>query len=147
MRRNTMKACLMASTLIGGLAYAAPAMAQDGASDDTIVVTGSRIARQDFVANSPVTTVDSAQFEMTGTVNTESLLNTLPQTIPGLDRTSNNPGNGTATVNLRGLGSGRTLVLIDGTRAMPGGVGGTVDINTIPASLIERVEEIGRAHV
>lgn len=142
MRRNTMKACLMASTLIGGLAYAAPAMAQDGASDDTIVITGSRIARQDFVANSPVATVDSAQFEMTGTVNTESLLNTLPQTIPGLDRTSNNPGNGTATVNLRGLGSGRTLVLIDGTRAMPGGVGGTVDINTIPASLIERVEVV-----
>jgi iron complex outermembrane receptor protein len=132
----------MASTLIGGLSVAAPAMAQDEANDDTIVVTGSRIARQDFVANSPVATVDAAQFEMTGTVNTESLLNTLPQTVPGLDRTSNNPGNGTATVNLRGLGSGRTLVLVDGTRAMPGGTGGTVDINTIPASLIERVEVV-----
>ena len=141
MKRTTLKACLMASTLISGLAVAAPVMAQDSDSD-TITVTGSRIARQDFVANSPVATVDSAQFEMSGTINTESLLNTLPQTVPGLDRTSNNPGNGTATVDLRGLGSGRTLVLINGSRAMPGGTGGVVDINTIPASLIERVEVV-----
>lgn len=132
----------MASTLIGGLSMAAPAMAQDEAAGDTIVVTGSRIERQDFVASSPVATVDSAQFEMTGTINTESLLNTLPQTIPGLDRTSNNPGNGTATVNLRGLGSSRTLVLINGSRGMPSGVGSTVDINTIPSALIERVEVV-----
>lgn len=142
MKPTTLKACLMASTLIGGLSFAAPAMAQDSDDGETITVTGSRIARQDFVANSPVATVDSAQFEMTGTINTESLLNTLPQTVPGLDRTSNNPGNGTATVDLRGLGSGRTLVLVNGTRAMPGGTGGTVDINSIPSALIERVEVV-----
>jgi outer membrane receptor protein involved in Fe transport len=77
---------------------------------------------------------------MTGTVNTESLLNTLPQAVPGLDRTSNNPGGGFATVNLRGLGSNRTLVLINGVRVVPTTSGGTVDINNIPNALIENIE-------
>jgi len=138
---------LLATTMLSGLAFAAaPAVsfAQDdeGATQDTITVTGSRIARQDFVSNSPIATVSSEQFELTGTVNTESLLNTLPQTIPGLDRTSNNPGNGTATVDLRGLGSNRTLVLVNGKRMVPTTQGGSVDINNIPTALIERVEVV-----
>ena len=120
-------------------ATAAPSFAQDS-DDDTIVVTGSRIVKQDFASNSPIATVDAIQFERTGVVNTENLLNTLPQTVPGLDRTSNNPGNGTATVDLRGLGSNRTLVLVNGRRAMVNGAGGVVDINTIPPALIENVE-------
>ena len=109
--------------------------------NDEIVVTGSRIQRSlDFVANSPVATVDAVQFDRLGTVNTEQLLNVIPQTVPGLTRTSNNPGNGTATVDLRGLGSNRTLVLVNGRRAQPTGSGGVVDINTIPPALVERVE-------
>jgi outer membrane receptor protein involved in Fe transport len=67
-------------------------------------------------------------------------LNTLPQMVPGLDRTSNNPGNGTATVNLRGLGTARTLVLINGKRVVPTTSTGTVDINTIPTALIQNIE-------
>ncbi|MEL6285577.1 MAG: TonB-dependent receptor plug domain-containing protein, partial [Pseudomonadota bacterium] len=122
-------------------------VAQDAAEDEdavqqTITVTGSRIQRLDFVSNSPISTVDSEQFELTGTVNTESLLNTLPQTIPGFDRTSNNPGNGTATVDLRGLGANRTLVLVNGRRFVPSGGDGVVDLNNIPPALIERVEVV-----
>ena len=105
----------MASTLIGGLAVAAPAMAQD-ADDDVVVITGSRIQRTDTVAPSPITSVDEELFELNNVVNTEDLLNTLPQLIPAFDATSNNPGNGTATVSLRGLGTTRTLVLVDGQR-------------------------------
>lgn len=120
-------------------AFAAPAHAQDN-DDDEIVVTGSRIVKKDFISNSPVATVNAVQFERTGAINTENLLNTLPQTVPGLDRTSNNPGNGTATVDLRGLGSNRTLVLVNGRRAMVNGAGGVVDINTIAPSMIENVE-------
>ena len=85
-------------------------------------------------------TLGADQIELTATVNTEQLLNTMPQMVPGFDRTSNNPGNGTATVDLRGLGSNRTLVLINGTRAVPTTQGGSVDINNIPTALIERVE-------
>lgn len=121
-------------------AIAVPAQAQS-AADDEIVVTGSRIQRSiDFVGNSPVATVDAIQFERTGSVNTEDLLNSLPQTVPGLDSTSNNPGNGTATVDLRGLGANRTLVLVNGRRTQPTGSAGIVDINTISPALIKNVE-------
>jgi iron complex outermembrane recepter protein len=143
------KSRLLASSVIAGATFAMAgyAVAQEAADDEearqsTITVTGSRIARQDFVSNSPVATVGSEQFDLTGTVNTEGLLNTLPQTVPGLDRTSNNPGGGIATVDLRGLGSNRTLVLIDGKRVVPSTGGGTVDINNIPTALIERVEVV-----
>jgi outer membrane receptor protein involved in Fe transport len=121
----------------------AMAFAEENAAEESIeriAVTGSRIRKADFISNAPVATLEQEEFTLTATVNTESLLNTLPQVVPGLDRTSNNPGNGTATVDLRGLGSNRTLVLIDGTRAVPTTAGGSVDINTIPTSLIKTVE-------
>ncbi|MFP6809230.1 MAG: TonB-dependent receptor [Pseudomonadales bacterium] len=125
-----------ASGAFMNVAYAA----DDESMMEEVVVTGSRIKRQDFDSNAPVATIGSDQFDLTGTINTESLLNTMPQIVPGLDRTSNNPGNGTATVDLRGLGSNRTLVLINGTRANPTSQGGSVDINNIPTALIDRVE-------
>jgi iron complex outermembrane receptor protein len=137
--------------LAGALSFAAaasisaPVFAQEDAQVDEksvekVQVVGSRIRKVDFVSNAPVATVGIEQFELTNSVNTEALLNTLPQTIPGLDRSSNNPGGGIATVDLRGLGTNRTLVLVDGIRAVPSTSGGTVDINTIPAALIENVE-------
>ena len=142
MRMSTKtKLLLSAVTAASIAATAAPAYAQDS-DDDVIVVTGSRIAKQDFVSTSPVVTVGAAQFDITGTVNTESLINTLPQVVPGLDRTSNNPGGGIATIDLRGLGTNRTLVLVDGNRIVPTTGGGTVDINNIPTALIENVEVV-----
>ena len=140
--RNAVKLALAVPAGLAGFALAPSALAQDdGAGElEEITVTGSRIKKKDFTSNAPVATVGFEQIEMTGTVNTESLLNTLPQTVPGLDRTSNNPGNGTATVNLRGLGSNRTLVLINGTRVTPTTSGGTVDINSIPNALIQNIE-------
>lgn len=150
-----LKSRLLASSVFASVAFAfggvamaqditvdAPAAEEEEARQATVSVTGSRIARADFVSNSPIATVSSEQFELTNTVNAEGLLNTLPQTVPGLDRTSNNPGGGFATVDLRGLGSQRTLVLVDGRRMVPTTQGGTVDINNIPAALIERVEVV-----
>jgi len=127
-----LKSRLLASSVFAGAAFgllAVPAVAQETDEEsvqETVTVTGSRIERLDFVSNSPIATVGAEQFELTGTVNTEGLLNTLPQTVPGLDRTSNNPGNGTATVD----------------RVVPTSGGGVVDINNIPAALIERVEVV-----
>ena len=149
MTNTSIRRRLIKSTIIAGLAV--PLMGQvafaqtdadDEARQETVTVTGSRIAKQDFTSNSPVATVGAQQFDLTNAVNTEGLLNTLPQTVPGLDRTSNNPGGGLATVNLRGLGSGRTLVLVDGKRVVPSTGGGTVDINNIPSALVERVEVV-----
>ncbi len=147
MNGKTFRNRLLASSVFAGAAFAvttAPAVAQedDEAVQATVLVTGSRIAKQDFVSNSPISTVDSETFELTGSVNTEDVLNTLPQAVPGFDRSSNNPGDGTATANLRGLGSARTLVLVDGRRMVPSRADGVVDLNNIPSSMIERVEVI-----
>lgn len=135
---------LMRSTVLTGVAAATamPAFAQDTESDDVILVTGSRIERPDLDAPSPLTTVDAQQLTLTNTVNTEQFLNTLPQVIPAFDSTSNNPGNGTATVNLRGLGTQRTLVLVDGSRFPASGPAAVVDLNNIPAALVERIDVV-----
>jgi len=147
-KKHNWKSRLLASSVIAGatIAMAGYSVAQeaddDAAIQETVTITGSRIAKRDYTSSSPVATVSAEQFDLTGTVNTESLLNTLPQTVPGLDRTSNNPGNGTATVDLRGLGSNRTLVLVNGKRFVPTSGGGVVDINSIPSALIESVEVV-----
>ena len=127
----------MASTLISGLAVAAPAMAQE---QDVVTVTGSRIQRTDTIAPSPVTNVTAEQLAVVNTVNTEDFINSLPQVVPSFDATSNNPGDGTARVSLRGLGANRTLVLIDGQRFVASGVNQIVDLNNIPAAMVQSVD-------
>lgn len=147
MRNQKIRHRLLASTMIAGasvLAFAAPAMAQDAepSAIDDIVVTGSRIVRQDYVANSPISTVSAEQIQARGDVNVEQILNQLPQVVPGLSANSNNPSNGSATVDLRGIGPSRTLVLVNGHRFVPYDKSNAVDLNSIPAALIERVEVV-----
>jgi outer membrane receptor protein involved in Fe transport len=129
----------MASTVLGAVLISAPAMAQDV---EELVVTGSRIVRQDLTSVSPIATVGSAELQASGVVNTENLLNTLPQAVPGVTSTVNNGSGGAATVNLRGLGANRTLVLVDGKRQTPTTQAGTVDLNLIPPALIDRIEVV-----
>ncbi len=114
----------------------------DAAEVEEITVTGSRIARTDLTSMSPVSVVQAEEFRLSGTTNVEELLNTLPQVVPGFTGASNNPGGGFTTINLRGLGSNRNLVLVNGRRFVPSTQGGTVDINNIPSGLIERVEVV-----
>ncbi len=119
------------------------AQAADEEKVEKVTVTGTRIKQRDFTSVSPLATVSAKEIALTGTVNTEELINTLPQIIPGVTITSNNPSlNGFATADLRGLGAGRTLVLVNGRRANPSSASGLVDLNTIPATLIERIEVI-----
>ena len=141
------KSLLRGASVLAAAAAAltsSPAIAQDGADEEeAIVVTGTRLVRQDFEAISPVTTVGAEQLELTATLTTDSLLNELPQIVPGNTRTSNNAGGfDYATVDLRGLGPGRTLVLINGERVPVSSTAGAVDLNTIPASLISRIEVV-----
>ena len=122
-----------------------PALTEENRADadDAIVVTGSRLVRPELDAPSPVTTVDSETFDLTGTVTVETLLNELPQLIPGNTRTSNNQGGEDfSTLDLRGLGPQRTLILVDGERVPASSTTGVVDIGTIPAGLIERVDVV-----
>jgi outer membrane receptor protein involved in Fe transport len=109
---------------------------------EEIVVTGSRIKRRDFNSPSPITTIDREAIAASTEATLEGLLNDMPQVTPNFGRISNNPGNGKAHINLRGLGPGRTLVMLNARRFAPSGVGSAVDINNIPQALIERVEII-----
>jgi outer membrane receptor protein involved in Fe transport len=117
---------------------------QDAGSDvQTVTVTGTRILKRDAIAESPIVTVTNETLVDSGYGTVEHYLNTLPQIVPGLSSQSNNPSsNGRAFIDLRGMGTNRNLVLIDGRRGMGSTSGGVVDINTIPAALIENVEVI-----
>ena len=120
-------------------------------AEGRIVVTGSRIQRRDYEANSPIVTVDEALLEQSSTSAIEQSLNKLPQ-FTATNKTpvtgagdiqptaTNTPGS--ANVSLRGIGANRTLVLLDGRRATPSNATGVVDISTIPSAAIERVEII-----
>ncbi len=141
--QNGLRTVLLAGTIISGLAFAAPAFAQEAKANETVVVTGSRIAKKDYTSPSPVTTIGAAQIEATGSLTTEKILNTLPQVVPGLTAASNNPSDGTATVDLRGIGPSRTLVLVNGHRMTPATkASSAIDLNAIPAGLIKKVEVV-----
>ncbi len=146
------KASLLAGTIMAGALMAAPAYAQDQAADvvtadepaesTAIVVTGSRIQRTDLNSTSPIAVVSPEEFRLTGAINVEQVLNTLPQVLPGFTASSNNPGNGAATLNLRNLGATRTLVLVNGRRWMFFDTNQIVDLNTIPQFLLGGVEVV-----
>src|SRR6185437_7489789 len=96
----------------------------------TIVVTGSHIRRVDLETANPVTTVSAAQIQNSGAVTLGDLVQHPPQN----PQVNNGGGSGAAGANLRGLGSGRTLVLVDGHRML------NQDLNIIPAEMVERIE-------
>ncbi|WP_230772615.1 TonB-dependent receptor domain-containing protein [Sphingomonas sp. Leaf4] len=112
----------------------------DGSGDETIVVTGSRIQRRDLTSPSPIAVVSAEEFQLTGAINVEQVINTLPQAVPGTTGFSNNPGSGAATLNLRNLGATRTLVLVNGRRWMSYDTNQIVDLNTIPQFMLQNVE-------
>ncbi|MDP3457674.1 MAG: TonB-dependent receptor, partial [Hyphomonas sp.] len=126
------------------VATTAPAESTDAeARQQKVTVTGSRLALADFQAISPTTSVTSQAIELNATLTIETLLNELPQVIPGNTVTSNNSGGEDfATIDLRGLGPQRTLVIIDGERVPGSSTTGVVDLNSIPAGLIDRIEVV-----
>src|SRR6201996_5364437 len=108
-----------------------------------VVVTGTRIPSPNLTSVAPVTTVGAAEIKAQGVTRIEDLTNSLPQVFAGQGSSITNGGTGTATVNLRGLGSSRTLVLIDSRRLMPGDplqTSASADLNFVPAALVERID-------
>ncbi len=116
---------------------------------DTIVVTGSRISRRDYNAESPVVTVGSAAIAATGQPSLDRVVGQIPQfeaaqgaAEVGDVQGSVGFGGGASYSDLRGIGRNRSLVLLDGRRLVPSTPDGAIDLNTIPISLIENVEVI-----
>jgi outer membrane receptor protein involved in Fe transport len=148
-----MRTRLLASSMISGAAIAAVsvsgAQAQQveqsapaaSTSVQELVVTGSRIPQKNLTSVSPVTTVNNQTVKLQGTTNVEDLINNLPQAFADFGQFESNGASGTATIDLRGLGNTRTLVLVDGKRLQPGDpLVPVADINMIPPALIDRVE-------
>ncbi len=108
-----------------------------------IVVTGSRIPQPNLESASPVTVVSDQDVKLSGVTRVEDLLNQLPSVGASQNATQANGATGTAEVDLRALGSQRTLVLVNGRRLVPGdpnSASQAADINFIPAALIKRVD-------
>lgn len=153
---NKLKNRLLATSVFAGMALGLGgfnAAAQDevevvtaaedaDAVQETIIVTGSLIPTSgNLVETSPVTEITAEEFEVRGTLRAEDLINTLPQAFGAQGSALANGGTGTASINLRGLGASRTLVLMNGRRMPYGSLNiSAPDINSIPTPLVERVD-------
>jgi len=161
--RSSSRIAFFSGACLAALALSAPASAQDSGAapapaadsvqagpvdDSSIVVTGSRIRRDGFKAPTPVVVLTHEDILNTSpTNNIADFVNQLPQlagsTKPGNSRLNISNGSaGINALNLRNLGEGRTLVLVDGKRSVGSTIYGWVDINTIPQALVDRVEVV-----
>ncbi len=147
--RNAMRIALYAGITSAAVVSAPVLAAEQGNENEVeeeieeVIVTGSRIPRLDIEAAAPVQVLDAKDIERAGVTNVGQLLRQVPSMAGQAQTTQvNNGGDGSMRVSLRGLGSERTLVLINGRRVVPSGAGAnsTVDLSTIPVALIERVE-------
>ncbi|OUV06273.1 MAG: hypothetical protein CBC39_00270 [Cellvibrionales bacterium TMED79] len=123
------------TTLTGG-AFAVAQEDEEVLTTEEVLVTGSRIKRADLDNANPVTVVTRDEMMLTGITDVGDLIQRLPSMSGSpIGTTTNNGGNGSVTIDLRGLGAGRTLNLINGRRSVDGG-----DYQTIPAAMVERIE-------
>ncbi|MBC7521902.1 MAG: TonB-dependent receptor plug domain-containing protein, partial [Sandarakinorhabdus sp.] len=151
----TLAALIAAGTTTGATAQTVAAGAATNEAE-AIIVTGSRIRQDPLSQSSPVVVLDQSAIARTGISSIADVLQRLPSAAGGLNTRVNNSGNignppdgggvgaGSAVIDLRYLGAKRTLVLVDGLRFVNGssasGIPSTVDLNTIPANMIERIE-------
>ncbi|HEX3757551.1 MAG TPA: TonB-dependent receptor [Kofleriaceae bacterium] len=117
-------------------------LAEQEAKTEVITVTGSLIGRKEVDSPSPVSVVDKEKLQSAGITNVGDVLQKIPAQGNAINAQNNNGGDGATRVNLRSLGTARTLVLLNGRRVVSSGLGAdaSVDFGTIPLAMIERVE-------
>ena len=161
MTNNLTKTMLLRSTiLVGVAACAVPALAQTASGAvttapsaapvndaDAIVVTGSLIRNPNLVRSTPVTVTSADEIALKQSNVAEEVLRDIPGVVPSIGSAVNNGNAGASYVDLRGIGSNRNLVLLDGKRIAPSGFAGRVDLNNIPLALVDRVEALTGAAV
>lgn len=134
----------VAPVVLGLAMLASPAFAQTAAGEevvaDEIVVTGSLISNPNLERTSPVNVTTSEEIELRQTNNAEQILREIPGIVPSIGSAVNNGNGGASFVNLRGLGSNRNIVIVDGNRLVPAELNGRFDLNNIPVALVERVD-------
>ncbi|WP_108946146.1 TonB-dependent receptor [Shewanella halifaxensis] len=143
--RRSFIAAAATSVAFSGFTYAEEATAGSTAEEsvERIQVTGSRIKRADMETSSPVSVIDASAIMASGATSIDDVLQKMTASGGAMTNAAiNNGSGGNARVNLRGLGANRTLVLVNGRRMIASGTGAasSVDLNTIPVSMIQRVE-------
>jgi len=142
--QQAVRFALATATAAAGVSalYAQEAPAPAAAPVEEVVVTGSRLSTPNATSISPITSVSATDLQATGLTRVEDVLNNLPMVFAGQNSTVSNGSDGTATIDLRGLGPQRTVVLVNGRRLGPGAGDGRSfsDINEIPTALIERID-------
>ncbi|WP_299570258.1 TonB-dependent receptor [uncultured Shewanella sp.] len=136
---------IAATTVATGSVFSGSVIAEEAQAEkvERIAVTGSRIKRTDMETASPVSVIDASAIIASGATSIDDVLQKMTSSGGAMTNAAvNNGSGGNARVNLRGLGSNRTLVLVNGRRMIASGTGAasSVDLNTIPVSMIQRVE-------
>ncbi|WP_310534629.1 TonB-dependent receptor domain-containing protein [Novosphingobium sp.] len=149
MKKTTLSALKAGSApVVLGLALlSTQAFAQDAAEavpedSNVIVVTGSLIQNPNVVSTSPVSVIGEEEISLRQVTLAEDVLRQIPGAVPNVGQNVNNGNGGASYVDLRGLGSFRNIVLLDGARIVPSGTAGRVDLNNIPLALIQRVDAL-----
>ncbi|MEN8615821.1 TonB-dependent receptor [Shewanella baltica] len=149
MNKNSFLAYSVRVALVGSIAASAltipvASAAEDGVEKvERIQVTGSRIKRTDMETSSPVSVIDASAIIASGATSIDDVLQKMTSAGGAMTNAAiNNGSGGNSRINLRGLGESRTLILVNGRRMIASGTGAasTVDLNTIPVSMIQRVE-------
>lgn len=135
-KRNLLIGTLLSSAM---LVSAAPSFAQS-ASDDELIVTGSLIKNPNLTRSAPVAVLSGDELDFQAVNLVEEVLREIPGSVPSIGAQVNNGNGGFSYVNLRGLGSNRNLVLVDGNRMAPSELNGRFDLNNIPVALLERTD-------
>ncbi len=138
-----MRVMFAGGALLGMAALAQPAFAQEQKPEqkvEAVYVTGTRITTPGTSSNNPITSISAEEIKSGQPMAVEEFFKNLPAAVPAIGPGVNNGTGGGATIDLRGLGPNRTLVLINGRRLVPFDLNGRVDTNAIPIALLSRVD-------
>lgn len=137
---NVRTAIRVGIVVAAGTFLSVPVFAQDNEKIEEVMVTGSRIKAAGIESSSPITSISSTEIMFQQEPEIEKILRSLPITVPGDGQNTNNGTAGAATVNLRGLGSERNLILMNGRRMTPYNYNGRVDTQVIPTALVRNID-------
>ncbi len=140
LKGSVASAAVTIAMLAGSSAFAQSTASTEAAEAETIVVTGSLIKNPNLERATPVSVTSASEIELRGVNSAEAVLREIPGVVPSIGSAVNNGNGGASFVNLRGLGSNRNIVLLDGDRLTPAELNGRFDLNNIPTALLERVD-------
>jgi iron complex outermembrane receptor protein len=135
---RSMRQIFSGGVMLGLVVVAPPLLAQE--KMEVVQVTGTRITTPGTSSNSPISSITAEQINAGQPIAVEEFFKGLPAAVPAIGPGTNSGTGGAATIDLRGLGPNRTLVLVNGRRLVPFNLNGAVDTNSIPIALISRVD-------